>query len=210
VSCNTAAERCGSFRRVRRTRIGSPYVIAEMLRAVAEGAGTVVGYEANGGFLTASPVGAGAAPLTPLPTRDALIVILSLLALAARQGRRVSRLAADLPARFTASGRLKEFPTARSRALLDAFTARGTEEAKGALERAFGGRFGRAADVDETDGVRVIWESGDIVHLRPSGNAPELRCYVEAEAEDRAAALLEECLAVMEGWRGVTPSSDGI
>ncbi|WP_425453675.1 hypothetical protein [Marinomonas pollencensis] len=33
--------------------------------------------------------------------------------------------------------------------------------------------------MDETDGLRMILNTGDIVHLRPSGNAPELRCYME-------------------------------
>jgi len=33
------------------------------------------------------------------------------------------------------------------------------------------------------------------VHLRPSGNAPELRCYAEADSQERAAALATECLA---------------
>ena len=30
---------------------------------------------------------------------------------------------------------------------------------------------------DSTDGIRVTFKKGDIV---PSGNAPELRCYVES------------------------------
>jgi phosphomannomutase len=29
-----------------------------------------------------------------------------------------------------------------------------------------------------------------VVHLRPSGNAPELRCYVEADSEARAEGIL--------------------
>jgi phosphomannomutase len=33
--------------------------------------------------------------------------------------------------------------------------------------------------------------SGDIVHFRPSGNAPELRCYTEAATPERAEELLE-------------------
>ncbi|MET0257036.1 MAG: phosphomannomutase, partial [Methylobacterium sp.] len=38
-------------------------------------------------------------------------------------------------------------------------------------------------------GVRITAGDGSIVHYRPSGNAPELRCYVEA-ADDAAAARL--------------------
>ena len=41
---------------------------------------------------------------------------------------------------------------------------------------------------------RVRFESGDIVHLRPSGNAPELRCYAEAASSEAAEALVERHL----------------
>ena len=35
---------------------------------------------------------------------------------------------------------------------------------------------------------------GQIVQLRPSGNAPEFRCYVEAESESECTALLADML----------------
>jgi phosphomannomutase len=47
---------------------------------------------------------------------------------------------------------------------------------------------------DQTDGLRATFASGDIVHLRPSGNAPELRCYAEADSPGRARLLCDECL----------------
>ncbi len=56
VSCNTAVEKCGWFREIRRTRIGSPFVVASMMEATAAGAKRVVGYEANGGFLLNSDI----------------------------------------------------------------------------------------------------------------------------------------------------------
>ncbi len=196
VSCNAAVERCGWFRRVVRTRIGSPYVIAGMAGAAGDGA-RVVGYEANGGFLIQTPCTVEGRVLPPLPTRDAMVVILAVLLRAARQGVGVGRLLAELPRRFTASGRLREFPTEASRARVEALAAGGAP----ALEAAFGRLCGRVAGVDTTDGLRVSWDSGEIVHLRPSGNAPEFRCYVEADSETRAAELLEACLGVMEGWR---------
>ncbi|MBD3843032.1 MAG: hypothetical protein IE909_14355, partial [Campylobacterales bacterium] len=34
-----------------------------------------------------------------------------------------------------------------------------------------------------------------IVHLRPSGNAPELRCYVEADNQQSADALVSQVLS---------------
>src|SRR3546814_4686097 len=48
--------------------------------------------------------------------------------------------------------------------------------------------------VDTTDGLRLTARSGEIVHLRPSGNAPELRCYSEADTPERARKLVEEVL----------------
>ncbi|RYE81170.1 MAG: phosphomannomutase, partial [Oxalobacteraceae bacterium] len=54
---------------------------------------------------------------------------------------------------------------------------------------------GQLAHVDTTDGLRVAFANGDIVHLRPSGNAPELRCYAEASSQEAAEVLCRACLA---------------
>jgi len=44
-------------------------------------------------------------------------------------------------------------------------------------------------------GIRsVTFANGDIVHLRPSGNAPELRCYAEADTQERAQDRCNACL----------------
>ena len=48
---------------------------------------------------------------------------------------------------------------------------------------------------DNTDGFRATFENGDIVHLRPSGNAPELRCYAESNTPENAVNLVNACLA---------------
>jgi phosphomannomutase len=195
VSSNTAAERCGWFARVERTRIGSPYVIAAMLAAPG---GRVVGYEANGGFLTGSEIRRDGRRLGALPTRDALIVALAVLLLAGERGVPVSGLADLLPARFTASDRLKDFPTELSRARIGALREGGA----GAVTAAFGADFGAVDSLEDTDGLRITFRSGEIVHLRPSGNAPELRCYNEADSPGRAAAMNRRCLEILAAWRG--------
>ncbi len=183
VSSNTAVDRWGRFERVVRTRIGSPYVIAAMADALRAGEGPVVGYEANGGFLLGSDVvGPTGATLAALPTRDALLPMLSILAMGFVRGR-VSQVLDGLPARFTASDRLQQFPTERSRAILS-WLRSGPE-----AQRAFFGLVGEVVEVNEVDGVRATLRSGEIVHLRPSGNAPELRCYAEADRPDRAQEL---------------------
>ena len=40
------------------------------------------------------------------------------------------------------------------------------------------------------DGMRFELSSGDVIHYRPSGNAPELRCYAEAATAERADELV--------------------
>jgi phosphomannomutase len=55
--------------------------------------------------------------------------------------------------------------------------------------------------VNRTDGLRIIFDIQEIVHLRPSGNAPEFRCYTEADRPERAQEMNEVCLGVMENWR---------
>ena len=91
VSCNTAVEKCGWFATFRRTRIGSPYVIASMCQASRDGAKTVVGSEANGGFLLNSDVALGGKRLRALPPRDAVILMLGILLAAPRSEKKFPR-----------------------------------------------------------------------------------------------------------------------
>jgi phosphomannomutase len=186
VSSNTAIELCGAFARVERTRIGSPYVIAGMQAAAGAG-GVVCGYEANGGFLLASPVTRDGRTLAPLPTRDAVLPIVSTLAAARR--RPIAELSADLPARVTWSDRLKDFPTADSRTILAYLGAGDAAQRKARIDKHFAGVADDLTRIDETDGLRLSFAGGEIVHLRPSGNAPELRCYSEADSEETAKRL---------------------
>ena len=44
--------------------------------------------------------------------------------------------------------------------------------------------------VSTIDGLRYELDTGDVIHYRPSGNAPELRCYTEAATPKRASDLL--------------------
>ena len=188
VSCNTALEACGAFAEVVRTRIGSPYVIEAIERLLAAGQDRVVGFEPNGGFLLGSAVVKEGRTLAPLLTRDAVLPIVSLLALARERGGALSALSAGLPARYTASDRLQDFPTETSRALIARLAA--SNAAIDALLARAGGCGGKVIRTDQTDGLRVFLDNGEIVHFRPSGNAPELRCYAEATTPRRAAELV--------------------
>ncbi|PPB81605.1 phosphomannomutase [Albidovulum inexpectatum] len=183
VSSNTAIERCGLFARVIRTRIGSPHVIAGMKQAMADPAARVAGFEANGGFLLGFSA-KGRVPLSPLLTRDAMLPILAILARAARHGTDLSDLLAGLPGRRTAADRLQEIPTEQSASLVAALDSGSDLRA-----RLLAG-LGAEDRIDRTDGLRISLTDGAIVHLRPSGNAPELRVYVEADDQQQADELL--------------------
>ncbi|MBW8864585.1 MAG: phosphomannomutase [Verrucomicrobia bacterium] len=195
VSCNTAVEKCGWFKEILRTRIGSPYVVASMLQATAGGAKRVVGYEANGGFLLNSDIESDGKKLRALPTRDAVIVMLGVFLLAKAQRKTVSQLAASLPARFTASDRLKDFATEKSVAILAKFNSGSEAADKAEVEKMFGGICGAVASLNRTDGLRIAFATEEIIHLRPSGNAPEFRCYAEAATDARARAITSLALA---------------
>ena len=202
VSCNSAVELSGLFDAVRRTRIGSPFVIEAMNALAAEGQATVCGYEANGGFLLASPVSAdgqttGGRTLGALPTRDAVLPMLATLVDARRQGVTLSALQAQLPERYTFSERLQEYPTAQSQALIAHLEEGSEADVLARLTKMFGGIAGEADGTDTTDGLRVHFADGDIIHLRPSGNAPELRCYTESDTAERAAAINAEALSIV-------------
>jgi len=201
VSSNSAVERCGQFRKVLRTRIGSPYVIKAMERAVNEGGINVAGYEANGGFLQATEVRVGNRTLAALPTRDAVLPILCILATCQEQGKPVSSLVSSMPQRYTHSDRLKQFPIEISQSRLSQFEPLSKSERLKMAEQILGGKFGGVVQTDLTDGIRITHASGDIVHLRPSGNAPELRCYTEADTSERAREINRQCVEMLEGWR---------
>lgn len=185
VSCNTAIEQSGCFLQVLRTCIGSPHVIEAFGQLQQYQA--VAGFEANGGFLLACDLTEENKSLAALPTRDAVLPLLALIALA--KGRAVSELLSELPARFTASQRITNFATELSQQLLMKATMN-TELFVAALRL-----DARLDSVNSTDGLRLTLSNSDIVHLRPSGNAPELRCYAESASEQQARALVTKVLS---------------
>ena len=59
---------------------------------------------------------------------------------------------------------------------------------KGMLSRYFTSErgFGEIVAINFVDGIRIYFEDGNIAHIRPSGNAPELRMYSCANTQQRA------------------------
>jgi phosphomannomutase len=216
-----------------RTRIGSPFVIAGMKRACARGRQAVCGWEANGGFLTASNFSRGDRLLDALPTRDAVLPILGTLFGAHEKGVPLSTLFDALPKRYGRASLLRDIPRTigvrvvehfspdnprvvevifeenhvrlldeRSqdlpaaknevRALLD------IREAVGAFFTPSLG-FGRLVRLNRLDGLRLWFGNGDIAHVRPSGNADELRIYAVADTQARADAIVKMGIAEPDG-----------
>ncbi|OBU27802.1 phosphomannomutase [Photobacterium kishitanii] len=182
VSCNTVIESCKLFKYITRTKIGSPYVIAEF-ENLSQCYRSVAGFEANGGFLLGSDVEINGSLIKALPTRDAVLPALMLLSAAKQQS--ISSLVNNLPQRFTFSDRIQNFATEKSIAIL----AKAKQQPDIFLQQLGFDNF-KVECIDETDGLRIILVSGDIIHFRPSGNAPELRCYAESTSMDNARYLV--------------------
>jgi phosphomannomutase len=185
VNVNTVLELEGqkkSLARISlRTKIGSPYVIAGMDALLNQSPDArLVGYEANGGFLVGSDFVVNNETLHALPTRDCVLPALIVLAMSFEQARPVSQLTNEFSKRFTASDRIKDIPTDVSRQLLADIKASKVKQTELLAAIAQEGEVLEVVSIDEIDGLRMTLSNGDIVHLRPSGNAPELRCYVES------------------------------
>lgn len=198
VSSNTVAEKINHFKNIERTKIGSPFVIEAMNSLLEDKTNKVAGYEANGGFLTANDiVSADGNKITALPTRDAVLPILAFILMSVEKQCTISELLADLPARYTASSKIDDFATEKSQEILKLILAGESDLLDKIISEYFDGQ-NALQSIDTTDGVRVTLANEDIVHLRPSGNAPELRCYTESSSEEHAKKLNQYCISLIQ------------
>lgn len=186
VSCNTLITKNGNLKEVVRTKIGSPYVIAEF-EELNKQYSSVAGFEANGGFLLGSDVVVNGRKIKALPTRDAVLPVLMLLLASGEQG--ISDLVSKLPNRVTHSDRIQNFPTDISLSILESVKSAPEEflNIVGLNDKSI--KF-----IDTTDGTRLTFGDNDVIHLRPSGNAPELRCYAESDSLKNAVWLVDNTL----------------
>jgi phosphomannomutase len=53
--------------------------------------------------------------------------------------------------------------------------------------------------INVLDGVRIYFHNGDVAHLRPSGNAPQLRIYANSNSQARADQIVELALREPDG-----------
>lgn len=192
ASCNTALEKCKKFKKINRTKIGSPYVVEAMQKDEKRGYKKIVSYEANGGYLTQKKLTLKGRQLLALPTRDSMLPLLSALALAKKNKTSLSESLKLFPKRFVYSTSIKGVPTETSQDILKKISKKDL-----AAKKLAGKLFGLPAEIlkfDFTDGARMILANSEIVHIRPSGNAPEIRVYVEADDLVRAEDLAKQIL----------------
>ena len=237
ISCNDAID-LGALKHVTapKTKIGSPFVIAGIATAIAHGKHAVCGFEANGGFLTATRINRNGKTLAPLPTRDAILPILAVL-LAAKENRlSVCQLFEQLPKRYSKAALLKAFPAERGRKIVSHFSPPDARIAELSVNRSGGidlfdenalgmsatestiasasvqailqelsaffppaMGFGKIVRINYLDGLRILFDNGDIVHIRPSGNADELRVYAVANTQERAGQMIQQAVDEPEG-----------
>lgn len=182
------------------TKIGSPYVIVAMLEAQAQGKTHTTAWEVNGGFMLGNDFQVNGKTLAALPTRDAALPIICALATAVRDNCAVSEVFAKLPQRFTQAGMIDNFPTEVSKQILAKFS-HDTQEVREELAKYFSPEkgFGKMTRLNTTDGLRIFFDNNEVAHLRPSGNAPQLRCYSVADSQKRADEIVAMAIAEPEG-----------
>jgi phosphomannomutase len=224
ISANDAVEQRMGERGVslQKTKIGSPYVISALdeLRRIGIHL-RIVGWEANGGFLTGSDITLAAGTMVALPTRDSTLPILANLFAAAEQHIGLPELWNRLPVRFGRAGLIDNVPVAISQAMLANLIPSGAaievefdgagrvldrsrpdampmplaepattdwRQCKSTLARFFTPALGfdDIVGINVLDGVRVHFRNGDVAHVRPSGNAPQLRIYANSDSRARA------------------------
>ena len=204
-----------------KTRIGSPWVVAAMQEAGWEGNGgfltatrvTVPG----GGSLDPLPTRDALLPIccvlaASLAKGRTLSALLETLP--ARHGR--SAVLRDYP--MEAAREIMAWLTPVDASVIEAHFVDGrirVSDAAGAERAVDAGdpvaeqiqglrsRIARSFDVTAgfvevermnwQDGVRIRFQNGDIVHLRPSGNAPEMRVYMTADSAARAEEMAKAC-----------------
>lgn len=237
ISANDAVDRRMGERGVflQKTKIGSPYVVSALDELRTAGSGQrIVGWEANGGFLTGSDIALNKATLAALPTRDSTLPILANLFAAAEQRIGLAALWNRLPARFGRAGLLDNIPVVVSQAILAHLIPPGDvievefDGTGGAFDRSRPGAmptplaepatldwqqrkatlmrfftpalgFDDIVRINVLDGMRVYFNNGDVAHVRPSGNAPQLRIYANSDSQARADQIVELALREPDG-----------
>jgi phosphomannomutase len=199
VTATDAIERhlAGRGTRCVRTRVGSPHVIAAA-EAMSGEFRRRVGWEANGGFFTFTDIERGGRTLAPLPTRDAVLPIVAALHASVEKRVPLRDLFAALPRRFGTAGLIDGVSPEAGAALVAALSSR-PDLLRTVVTRQVGGHLGAITQLDVVDGVRVSFAAGEVIQIRASGNAPQLRLYALADSEERARLIVKAAIREPDG-----------
>ncbi|WP_413587459.1 phosphomannomutase [Bdellovibrio sp. HCB274] len=190
ISCNSGVSHIKDFKKIIFTKIGSPYVV-EALNSLNIQFKSVAGFEANGGYILSSPVQRSAV-LKALPTRDSVLPALAILGMAAKKKCTVAEVVDQLPSRFTGSVLAKNCPPEKSQKIIQTVSADPTAFVQSLIPAA------KVESQNTLDGLRMTTAAGQVVHLRPSGNAPEFRCYTEASSQTEADTIAAKALSAIQ------------
>jgi phosphomannomutase len=113
-----------------------------------------------------------------------MLPILCALGEVKAKGERLAEIGAGFAFKAAASNRLKNVASEKTGIFLLRL-----QQDQAFLNELFA-PLGGAAGFDARDGLRITAKNGEVVHFRASGNAPELRVYVEAVSHERADTLL--------------------
>ena len=171
IHCNESIKLNFNNSEISYTKIGSPYIVEEMKHQEKQH-NFVVGFEPNGGFL----VGKNLMGLTPLCTRDSFLPILvCLMAFHKSQQKNFSSFTKKYQISLKKSYVLSPFESINwenlKKRTLDTISKKNHW-------------IDKISTINELDGLRIVGKNKNIFHIRPSGNAPELRIYLESRSND--------------------------
>lgn len=183
------------FSQVLTTKIGSPFVI-EGLEKIKQDVKQhqAVGFEANGGFLLASNWEVNGKTLVQLATRDSYLPLLSALFQCVSSGQPISHRVNHLVSRYTASNSTKTRSSELNQTFIEIIS-----QSKDLQKQLILALYSVKGDiilekVNRLDGFRMTLSNQDIIHIRASGNAPELRCYAESQSAQLSESLVKNTL----------------
>jgi len=185
LSSTSAIEKTGWFEKTVRTKIGSPHAVFAMEQEQGSGK-NIAGFEAKGGFLLASDLTQANGTISKLPTRDAILPLICVLAEAAKRKIAISDLLKDFPERFMQAEKIKNISNENAQVFLSSIMTSSSTRADVHIH------IKQPEKIDNLDGVRMSLSDGSIVHFRQSGNAPEMRIYVETTKKSSTNNMLSE------------------
>ena len=187
------------------TKIGSPYCIKSMNKKLSKNpTAKISSWERNGGYLLGSDFEINEKRLKSLPTRDAILPLLIALIFAIESKLSISELIKKyIPDTYNLSTTIddktpgcEKYTSQIGKEIIKKFS---TPNNKKELENYFNSKLGytEIKNINTIDGLRIQFDNEDIVHLRPSSNAPEFRIYITSYAEKRAQKMLRDRLTIL-------------